>query len=139
MRILLDASAMYKQYNDERGSARVRALTGSAREMVVAAHCKTEVASAINRQRHDQLLGPEGYLRIMAIVQQHFNAFSRLELDRRVEALAIAAMERSRLRAMDALHIASAQSAGVDLFVTADRRQAAAAEAAGLNTELIEA
>ena len=47
-------------------------------------------------------------------------------------------MEVSRLRAMDALHIGTAKAAYVDLFVTADKRQAAAAQAVGLKTELIE-
>lgn len=135
----MDTSALYKLYSRERGSDRVRALVGAARELAVAAHCKVEVASALHRQRHDGLVPADDYLRIMAIVQQHFAAFTRIELDRRVEAHAIAVMERSRLRALDALHIASAQVAGVDLFVTADRRQALAAEAAGLDTELIEA
>ena len=41
--------------------------------------------------------------------------------------------------AMEALHIGTAQVARVDLFVTADRKQALAAQAAGLKTELIEA
>jgi predicted nucleic acid-binding protein len=138
-RVLMDTTALYKRYNEERGSDRVRALAAAARELVVAAHCKAEIASAINRQRHDGLVGGDDYLRIMAVVHQHFGAFSRIELDRRVEALAVAAMERSRVRAMDALHIATAQAAGVDLFVTADPRQASAAQAAGLRTELIEA
>jgi predicted nucleic acid-binding protein len=40
---------------------------------------------------------------------------------------------------MDALHIGAARAARVDLFVTADRRQAQAAQALGLTTELIEA
>jgi predicted nucleic acid-binding protein len=40
---------------------------------------------------------------------------------------------------MDALHIGSAQAARVNLFVTADRRQATAAEAVGLRTQCIEA
>ena len=39
---------------------------------------------------------------------------------------------------MDALHIGIAQAARVDLFVTADKRQAIAAQAMGLKTELIE-
>jgi predicted nucleic acid-binding protein len=72
-------------------------------------------------------------------VHADFASFSLLPLDARVEGLAISAMERSRLRAMDALHIASALAAKVDLFVTADRRQAAAAQTLGLKTELIEA
>ena len=138
-RLLMDTSALYKRYQEEPGSERVLALSGQARSMVVAAHCKTEIASAINRQKHDGFVATDDYLRIMTVVQQDFSAFDRVELDRRVEAFAIAAMERSRLRAMDALHIATAQAAGVDLFVTADRRQAAAAVAAGLKTELIEA
>lgn len=139
MRVLMDTSALFKRYNDERGSERVRALADGAREMVVAAHCKVEIASALARQRHDGFVSADDYLRILAVVQQHFGAFSRIELDRRVEALAVAAMERSRLRAMDALHIATAQVAGVEMFVTADRRQATAAQVAGLKTELIEA
>jgi predicted nucleic acid-binding protein len=135
----MDTSALFKRYNEERGSERVRVVSEMARTMVVAAHCKAEITSAINRQRHDGLVPADDYLRIMAEVQQDFGSFDRVELDRRVEALAIAAMERGRLRAMDALHIATAQAAGVDLFVTADRRQANAAQAAGLKTELIEA
>lgn len=138
-RFLMDTSALYKRYSQERGSEQVGALVERARELVVAAHCKVEITSALNRQRHEGLVSADDYLRIMAVVQQHFGAFSRVELDRRVEALAIAVMERSRLRAMDALHVAAAQVAAVDLFVTADRRQAQAAEAAGLATELIEA
>jgi predicted nucleic acid-binding protein len=138
-RLLMDSSALFKRYNVELGSDRVAALVDGARELVVAAHCKAELASAFCRQRHDGHVSGDDYLRIMAVVQQHFGAFSRVELDRRVESLAIAAMERSRLRAMDALHIGTAQAAGVDLFVTADRRQAQAAQAAGLKTELIEA
>ena len=137
-RVLMDTSALFKRYNEERGSERVRVVGTLAHTMVVAAHCKAEIASAINRQRHDGLVPSEDYLRIMAEVHRDFGSFDRIELDRRVESLAIAAMERGRLRAMDALHIATAQAAGVDLFVTADRRQANAAEAAGLRTELIE-
>lgn len=139
MKILFDTSALFKRYNEEAGSAHVLALTGRASELVVAAHCKSEIASAINRQRHDGLVPPDRYASIMAEVHADFVSFMLLPLDARVEGLAIAAMERSRLRAMDALHIATAQAARVDLFVTADRRQAEAASAAGLQTEVVEA
>ena len=46
-------------------------------------------------------------------------------------------MERSRLRATDALHIGTAQLESVQLFVTADRKLALPAQAVGLNTELV--
>lgn len=137
MRILYDTSALYKRYSDEPGRAQVLALGEGASDVVVAAHCKSEIASAINRQRHDGLVSATDYTRIMVLVHQDFAEFSRMDLDDRVEALAISAMERMRLRAMDALHIGTALAARVDLFVTADRRQALAAQGAGLKTELI--
>lgn len=139
MKMLLDTSALFKRYNQEAGTADVLAVTVRASELVVAAHCKAEIASAINRQRHDGLVTADGYAAVMSDVHADFASFSLLPLDARVEGLAISAMERSRLRAMDALHIASALAAKVDLFVTADRRQAAAAQTLGLKTELIEA
>ena len=139
MRILFDTSALYKRYNLEAGREQVLAAGERALEVVVAAHCRAEIASALNRQRHDGLVNAEEYARIMRVVQGDFVDFTLIALDSRVEAHAIDAMASSRLRAMDALHIGTAKAARVDLFVTADRRQALAAQALGLKTELIEA
>ena len=139
MRVLVDTSALYKRYNREAGRDQLMAVSERADELVIAGHCKAEIASALNRQRHDGLLNAEDYARIMAVVKADFDDFTLFALDVRVEAYAVAAMEVSRLRAMDALHIGTAKAAYVDLFVTADKRQALAAQAVGLTTELIEA
>lgn len=139
MRVLVDTSALYKRYNREAGRDQLMAVSVRADELVIAGHCKAEIASALNRQRHDGLLNAEDYARIMAVVKADFDDFTLFALDGRVEAYAVAAMEVSRLRAMDALHIGTAKAAYVDLFVTADKRQALAAQAVGLTTELIEA
>lgn len=138
MRVLMDSSALYKRYNAEAGRAQVLAVGERASELVVAAHCKSEIASALNRQRQEGLVSAGDYDRIMAVVQGDFVDFTCVGLDARVESLALAAMEKTGLRAVDALHIGAAQAARVDLFVTADRRQAEAAQAVGLKTELIE-
>lgn len=138
MRVLFDSSALYKRYNAEAGREQVLAASERASEVVVAAHCKAEIAWALNHQRAEGLVDAGDYARIMAIVQGDFADFTCVPIDSRVEARSIAAMEASRLHAMDALHIGTAQVARVDLFVTADRRQALAAQAAGLKTELIE-
>lgn len=137
MRILFDTSALYKRYNIEEGRDQVIAAGDRASEVMVAAHCKAEIASALNRNRHDGFLNADDYMQIMRDVQGDFADFTLVVLDAQVEAHSISAMEKSRLRAMDALHIGAAQAARVDLFVTADRRQALAAEAVGLKTELI--
>lgn len=139
MRVLFDSSALYKRYNAEAGRDQVLAAGERASEVVVAAHCKAEIASALSRQRHEGLVEAGDYVRIMEIMQGDFADFTCIALDSRVEAQSILAMQTCRLRAMDALHIGTAQVARVDLFVTADRHQALAAQAAGLKTELIEA
>ena len=138
-RILFDTSALYKRYNRELGREQVLAFFERASSVVVAAHCLTEIASAFYRQRHDRVLTEEDSDRIMLQVQRDFAEFDVTQLDKRVEAFAVAAMRRARLRAMDALHVGTAMASGIDLFVTADRRQADAAKAVGLATELIEA
>ncbi|WP_295548935.1 type II toxin-antitoxin system VapC family toxin [uncultured Pseudacidovorax sp.] len=139
MRVLFDASALAKRYIAEPGREQLLALSAKASEVVVAAHCKAEIASALNRQRHEGVLADEDYRRIMAVIHEDFAELECMAMDRRVEALAMAAMEATQLHAFDALPIGTAQAAGVDLFVTADRRQAAAAAAVGLRTELIQA
>jgi len=138
MRVLMDSSALFKRYNREAGREQLLAVSERASELVIAGHCKAEIASALNRQRHDGVATEGDYVRIMAVVKADFEGFTLFVLDNRVEDYAIAAMEVSRLRAMDALHIGTAKAAYVDLFVTADKRQAAATQAAALKTELIE-
>ena len=136
-RILFDSSALYKRYNLEFGREQVLSLLQRAKFVVVAAHGLTEIASAFHRQRHDGHLSDEDYELMMRQVQRDFAEFEVVALDKRVEAFAIAAMRRARLRAMDALHLGTAMVSGIDLFVTADKRQAVAANAVGLTTEWI--
>lgn len=139
MRLLMDTSAIAKRYKNESGSDAVQRLLLDADAVVLAAHCKVEIASSLNREMHDQSIDLLQYGRIMGEVAQDFADFDVRPITPEIEALAIGAMERHRLRAMDALHISTAQVARVDLFVTADRKQAQAAQALGLKTELIEA
>ena len=75
-RLMFDASALTKRYASEAGRNRVLALFASASELLVAAHCKTEVASGPTRQ----YLDPVRYLT---------NASS----GRMGQALALAALE----------------------------------------------
>lgn len=138
MKLLLDSSAIAKRYKAERGHEAVARLFDAADTVVMAAHCKVEIASGLCREMHDGVIAAAEYGRAMAEAAADFADFEVRPISPEIEALAMAAMERHRLRAMDALHIGTAQAARVDLFVTADRRQAQAAQAVGLKTELIE-
>lgn len=136
-RTLFDSSALYKRYSVEAGREQVLAFLDRSQFVVVAAHGLTEIASALHRQRHDGLLSDDDYDQMMQQVRLDFTDFEIVALDKRVEAFAIAAMRRARLRAMDALHVGTAMASGIDLFVTADPRQAEAASAVGLAIEWV--
>ena len=128
---------MVKRYKQEPGRAQVERLLGLADQVVLAAHCRVEVAAALSREWHDRAIDVQQLSAALAAVAKDFADFEVLALGAQVEAFAISAMQLSRLRAMDALHIGAAQMAGVDLFITADIEQANAARRTGLNTELI--
>lgn len=138
MNILFDASAMFKRYSGENGVKRVLQLQSSASAVSAAVHCKTELASALTRQWREGAFSDEEYERVLADIHADFDELAVIPLSSQAERYAISAMRLAPLRGMDALHIGTAQAARVDLFVTADRRQAAAAVAVGLRTELIE-
>lgn len=137
MRMMFDASALTKRYATEPGRERILALFGAAGELVVAAHCQTEVASALLRRRREGVLPQDEFDRVWGAARRDVADMTRVPLDEHVERFAFAAMEHGPLRAMDALHIGSALVARVDLFVTADRRQAQVARGLGLPTELV--
>ena len=139
MNILFDASAMFKRYSGEKGVKRVLQLQASASAISAAVHCKTEVASALTRQWREGAFSDGEYERVLADIHADFDELAVMPLSSQAERYAISAMRVTTLRGMDALHIGTAQAARVDLFVTADRRQATAATAVGLKTELIEA
>ena len=139
MKLLFDSSAIAKRYKRENGHDKVEHLLMRADKVVLAAHCKVEIASSLSREVHDQSIDMNQYAHAMSEVAQDFVDFDVQPIGPEIETLAIAAMAHHCLRAMDALHIGTAQMARVDLFVTADRKQALAAQATGLKTELIEA
>jgi len=137
-RLMLDASALTKRYASEVGRNRVLTLMETASDLLIAAHCKTEVASALLRRRREGSLPTAEFDRVWAAAQNDVADMTVVPLDARVERFAFSAMELGPLRAMDALHIGSALVGRVDLFVTADKRQAQVASSMGLPTELIE-
>ena len=137
MRLMFDASALARRYASEPGRARVLTLIDAAKELLVAAHCQTELASAMLRRRREGSLSQSEFDRVWVVAQRDVADMTRVPLDSHVERFAFAAMEHSPVRGMDALHVGSALVAGVDLFVTADRRQAEVARRLGLQTELV--
>lgn len=140
MRVLLDTSALLQRYVPEGGQGQVGRVLDQASAVLVAATCKSEIVSGLNRVRRAGGLAETDYRDCLRTLDDEFGAFEVIPADAAAERASIAALESTAgLRAPQALHVGAAVAAHAHLFVTADARQAEAARAAGLKTELIEA
>lgn len=137
MRVVIDSSGYVKRYVAEPGSVEAREVVEAASELGLCVLCLPEVVSALARMLLDGKLAAESYQQTKATLTADLADAVTLQLTPSVLATATLLLEGSRLRASDALHVACALEWHADLFVTADRRQAAAATAASLHVQFI--
>jgi uncharacterized protein len=126
-----DSSALVKLVRDEPESSALRVFLADA-DLVSSELILTEIPRAVRRAAGDDPALPLDLLlgRAGAVLE----AVALRPLDRALLAAAGALVEPA-LRALDAIHVASAIDLHpVDAFVTYDERQAAAARLAGLRT-----
>ncbi len=127
MRLVLDSSALAKRYISEPGSRAVMAACQAADEIVLSVVCVPEILSALNRLRRAGELSDTDYLRLKQDFAADIDEAVVVSLSRSVLRGTIVCLESTHLRALDAIHVASAIEAGCDLFVSADRQQCRAA------------
>lgn len=119
--LYLDTSALTKLVLDEPGSSDLERLVRN-RSLVTSRVAVVEVAKAIDR------VSPKADARAV------FDLVSFVEFDDEIASVA-SAIGGPPLRALDAVHVATAIRLGPELesFVTYDERQGVAARAAGLD------
>jgi hypothetical protein len=126
-----DASTLVKLVRDEPESDRLRAFLADA-DLISSELVLTEVPRAIRHAAARDPRLPLGLL--VARAGEVIDSVGLLPLDRAL-LLVAGALSEPALRALDAIHIASATDLSpLDGFVTYDERQAAAARLAGLRT-----
>ncbi|MES1239311.1 MAG: type II toxin-antitoxin system VapC family toxin [Chloroflexota bacterium] len=126
-----DASALVKLVRQEPETAALGTFMAGA-DIVTSELVLTEVPRAVHRAASDDPALPLDAL--MARADEVLQTLALLPVDRAV-LLAAGALAEPLLRALDAIHIASAVAVlPIDAFVTYDDRQAAAARLAGLRT-----
>lgn len=133
MRYYLDASAMTKLFTPETGSVFLSGLMDRETDVGTARLGLVEVASALWRLVREQrtpALEVESVLPLLASPDP--TAFAVFELDASIAERAVGCLQRHRLRASDAVHLATALLKNADVFVCSDNRLLAAAEAEGL-------
>lgn len=137
MRTFFDSSAFAKRFVDEPGSQTVEDLCSQATEVCVSVICVPEIVSALNRLTHEQSLTRNQYLTAKRRLSDDVRDAVIVNLTPAVIRSSIAVLEASRVRTMDALHVACALEWRAQLFASADRRQIVAARKAGLRARQI--
>jgi predicted nucleic acid-binding protein len=130
--LFLDTSAFAKRYVAEPGSDRVLAHCARADALVVSAICLPELVSTLSRLVRERSLSKTDYRKLKTAMLGDLADIDICPVSPAVIEQATALLEAHPLRAMDAIHVASALACQCDLFLTADRRQLAAARSSGL-------
>ncbi len=134
MKAYLDSSSFAKRFIDEAGSDKVEATCLQASALGLSAICLPEVVSALNRRRRERTLTQGQYEEAKRRLLDEVRDAHVIDLTMPVVRRSIGILELHPVRAMDALHIASALEWGADLFASADDRQLAVAKRVGLRT-----
>lgn len=137
MKTFFDSSAFAKRYVEEPGSDTVAALCQEATDLALCVICVPEIVSAMNRRLRERRLTKSDYLSLKRHLLEDIRDATIIDLVPPVVAACIEIVERSPVRAADALHVAAARAWRADLFVTADQRQLAAARKAGLKVHAV--
>jgi hypothetical protein len=133
MRVFFDSSAFAKRYvAEERGSGEVIGWCERADEIALSVIAVPELIAAFRRLRRDARITAPQYRRLKDDFMADIADALICDTTPQVLQHAVAALERHPLRGMDAIHLGAAAACAADLFVSADRRQCAAAKAIGL-------
>jgi predicted nucleic acid-binding protein len=133
MRTFLDSSAFTKRLIEEPGSDAVAEICAQADQLGVSILCAPEIASALNRRVREGVLTRSQYRAVIRRLWADLADADVVNLTPAVVHRGIDLLETHLLGSLDALQMACAQEWGTDLFVSADRRQLAAAGKAGLD------
>jgi uncharacterized protein len=132
-----DTSVLVKRYVKENGSMTARRLLHRYR-FLSSAVAPVEVLSALSRRRTAGELTPRDFLAIRSRLYKDHSYWELVEVGATVLSQAEELVQKTGLRTLDALHVASAltfqAASGLTIpFVTADARQREAAETLALN------
>lgn len=137
MKTFFDSSAFAKRYVEEPGSDEVEAACLAATDLGLCVICVPEILSAFNRRLRERGLRQSDYKLMKERLLEDVTDATIVDLTPAVIKEAVVMLETSILRGADALHIAAAVAWDAEWFISADRRQLAAARKAGLRTKAV--
>ena len=137
MKVFFDSSALVKRYVEETGSNEVVELCAGADEIGVSVICYPEIISAVCRLKRDGHLTQAGVSQTRRELSDDLAEATVLAVNENVVEHSISLLEGNALKAMDALHVASALVWDADLFVSGDDQQLKAAKKTGLKIQRV--
>lgn len=132
MKVFLDTSAFAKRYVAEQGLDKVMKLCQQADALVVSVICLPELVSTLSRLLREKKLTKADYRKLKGNAMADLADIDICQITPGILNTVVLLLELSPLRAMDAIHVGCALAVEPDLFVSADKRQLAAARKAGL-------
>jgi predicted nucleic acid-binding protein len=108
VRLYLDTSALVKLHVDEEGSALVREAVARAELISTSRVAYVEARAAFARRRHTKDMDAQAYRRIVRDLAGDWEHYLRIDVTEPLVRKAARLAERHRLRAYDAIHLASA-------------------------------
>ena len=137
MRLFFDTSAFIKRSIDEPGSSEIEQLCKGADDIGVSILLPIEAVSTFARLKREGTITGHQYATLKAELFADLRDVTVITLAPAIVTSAIATLEQSPLKSLDAIHIACALEYGPDYFVTADDQQAAAAAKTGLKVKKV--
>lgn len=132
MKVFLDTSAFAKRYVAEQGADKVMTLCQQADDLVVSVICLPELISTLSRLLRERRLTKADYRKLKGNAMADLADIDICQITPGILNAVVSLLESSPLRAMDAIHVGCALAVETDIFVSADKRQLAAARKAGL-------
>lgn len=137
MKMFFDSSAFAKRYIAERGSEDVDQLCMATDELALCVICVPEIVSALNRRVREKTIHRTDYSTVKARLLNDIRDVEIVQLTDDIVIRSLRILETNAIRAMDALHVASALAWKAQLFVTSDENQFKVAKALGMPCELV--
>ena len=137
MKTFFDSSAYAKRFVEEKGSEVIEEICLNTTELALSIVCVPEIISALNRRLREKNINQNNYQIAKTRLLEEIEDVVILNITPTVIMRSIELVENITLKAMDALHVASAIEWKPDLFVSSDIRQTETAQKSGLQTQFI--
>jgi predicted nucleic acid-binding protein len=132
LKLYLDTSALAKRYIEEQGSKTVLEKCAQADEIMLSPLSVPEMISVFNRLREERKIPEDSYLDIKNNFLEDLTEVVFLEMNQEILLESVECIEKTGLKTLDAIHVATAQKMKCDLFMTSDHQQKKAAKSMGL-------